>query len=96
MNEKEKQSAISDQLTDEELIVIEFEDHGQDFITWVVDRYGKVVDCQPFQYWIWTKKEVLMETLQVGQLVDYFDPTTGDWRSIKYPVKSITKNESQT
>lgn len=33
--------------------LIQFEDHGQDFLWWVVDEAGKVIDCGPFQGFVW-------------------------------------------
>lgn len=43
---------------------IYFEDKGQDFLWWDIDTdpkhaYPKVVDCGPFQGWLWTKYYVL-------------------------------------
>lgn len=35
---------------------LKFEDHGQDFLEWDIDRNGVVIDCRPFQsVWIGTK-----------------------------------------
>src|SRR5690606_19801034 len=34
---------------------ITFEDKGQDFLTWVINSDGSVVDCRPFQFSIWPK-----------------------------------------
>jgi hypothetical protein len=33
--------------------VITFEDQGQDFLTWTIDETGLVVDCKPFQGFVW-------------------------------------------
>lgn len=38
---------------------ITFVDNGQDFLWWIVDENGKVVDCRPFQASIWTQYTVV-------------------------------------
>ena len=42
---------------------IRFEDHGQDFLEWVIEDLGgglgKVIECSPFQNSIWSKMYVL-------------------------------------
>jgi len=71
---------------------IEFEDHGQDFLTWTINRLGRVVDCQPFQASVWVGGYVMNhEELAVGGHVVYQhrrvlvdEPIT-----IKYPILQI-------
>jgi hypothetical protein len=36
---------------------IHFEDRGQDFLWFDIDSDGKVVDCGPFQAWLWVGKK---------------------------------------
>lgn len=41
-----------------------FEDNGQDFLEWII-KDGVVIDCQPFQSWLWVGREVSTENGQV-------------------------------
>lgn len=68
--------------------LIEFTDHGQDFLWWVVDEGGKVIECGPYQADIWCRLKVTnLATLKVGGVVEHsWDGRTGN---IKYPVLSI-------
>lgn len=68
---------------------ITFEDHGQDFLEWMIDDKGKVVDCQPFQASIWTKCYVMnTHKLRVGGPVVIF-AITGDLLTMNYPVEKL-------
>jgi len=50
--------------------LIQFEDHGQDFLWWVVDETGKVIDCGPFQASVWCLFTVTnLERIKPGVLV---------------------------
>lgn len=52
--------------------VLEFQDDGQDFLTWYLDKGGEVLHCEPFQSAIWNGKIVDVSTLglQYVQLID--------------------------
>lgn len=68
--------------------LIEFTDSGQDFLWWVADETGKVIDCGPFQADIWCQFIVTnLATLKVGDVVEY------DWQgrpgNLKHLVRSI-------
>ncbi len=75
-------------------ITITFEDHGQDFLRWVIQD-GKVIECEPFQAGIWVGKEVISRRgsakcrLMPGDKV-YIRGDDGYPRSIKYPIECIT------
>ncbi|MEM8550198.1 MAG: hypothetical protein AAGF10_05350, partial [Verrucomicrobiota bacterium] len=49
-------------------IKITFEDHGQDFLWWVIDtKTGKIIDCGPFQAWVWCEQTVdQADSLKIG------------------------------
>lgn len=45
---------------------IYFEDKMQDFLEWELDKKGFVIDCQPFQGWVWNGTQVILETIEIG------------------------------
>lgn len=69
---------------------ITFEDHGQDFITWKLDNNGVVVDCMPFQAFVWCGVRVeLSRKLQVGDIVAFRRAGEIHINTIRYPVAEI-------
>lgn len=48
-------------------LVIEFEDKGQDFTYWQLNKHGKVVKSIPFQTDIWKDTYVNLDALKVGE-----------------------------
>ena len=38
--------------------IVHLQDNGQDFLEWHLDDAGTVVDCQPFQGWLWCGSRV--------------------------------------
>jgi hypothetical protein len=71
---------------------ITFEDHGQDFLKWDIDEKGNVIDCRPFQAWIWCNKIVTNHTqLKVGGYVKNKDIRTNEIGEIRYPIIAITE-----
>lgn len=70
--------------------IIHFEDHGQDFLDWIVDDKGTVIDVNPFQLSIWGGNQVLgIDTLQTGDQVHYISKHDGKAKYIRYPVERI-------
>lgn len=71
------------------MTIIQFEDHGQDFLTWEVSKKGKVKSSQPFQTSIWSKYHVTnLADLQPGGLVEICAPGEEPW-NIKYPIEHL-------
>ena len=69
-------------------MLIEFEDQGQDFLTWTLNAQGVVVDCKPLQGRVWCGLEVINQrALQPGAKVEYFKD--GHSGMIRYPVKAV-------
>jgi hypothetical protein len=67
--------------------IITFEDHGQDFLMWIIDENSKIIDCKPSQFSIWGGFTVMNDKLRVGDLVRI---KKGKERlTIKYPVANI-------
>jgi len=40
------------------MLTVFFEDDGQDFLEWDINDTGEVVDCRPFQSWLWIGTKV--------------------------------------
>lgn len=43
-----------------------FEDDGQDFLEWYIDKYGEVLHCAPFQAQLWNGTMVDVYNMRVG------------------------------
>ncbi len=66
--------------------IIHFQDHGQDFLKWYINKDGYVIDSQPFQRSIWVGKFTIPQTAKVGKkLAIWLDGES--W--VNYPVKKI-------
>lgn len=75
----------------ERIKTIIFEDCGQDFLAWDVDKDGVVVACRPFQgsFWIGRKVENLADLeLGPGQFVQ-IKGSNGDLVNINHLVKAL-------
>lgn len=69
---------------------IQFEDHGQDFLTWQLDNNGVVVDCQPFQASIWCGVKVeVPRSLKVGDIVAFRRDGEPHIKTIRYLIAAI-------
>lgn len=52
--------------------IIEFADNGQDFLRWVVDAEGVVIDSRPYQADVWRGLQVTnMAKLKAGGVIEY-------------------------
>lgn len=77
---------------DKQFTIIHFEDHGQDFLRWIVNPEGEVVISEPFQQWIWRGNIVNLETLCEGKTLSYTSTRGGERHNIRYPVEKIEKS----
>ncbi len=66
--------------------IIEFEDFGQDFLKWFIDKDGYVLDSRPFQRKIWAGKFTIPQTAKVGGKLAIWNDR-GSW--VNYPIKNI-------
>ena len=66
--------------------IIEFEDFGQDFLKWFIDKNGYVLDSQPFQRKIWAGYFTIPQNAEVGKKLAIW---TGEEGYVNYPIKSI-------
>ena len=67
--------------------MIHFKDEGQDFLTWKVVN-GVVVECQPFQDWVWKGAIVHNTTIVPGVRLD-ITPHQGKRMILKELVEKI-------
>lgn len=67
---------------------VTFEDQGQDFLEWDIER-GKVVGCRPFQGWLWEGTKVHSRKLRPGLLLD-ITTTTGNRTRLRYPIEKVS------
>lgn len=66
--------------------IIHFEDDGQDFLRWYIDKDGYVLDSRPCQRSIWAGKHTIPDFVKVGDEL----PIWLDGESyVKYPIKKI-------
>lgn len=45
---------------------IYFEDRGQDFLVWTLDKEGFVINSEPFQKSIWEGTQVILGSIKIG------------------------------
>jgi len=72
--------------------IIYFEDHGQDFLEWHINKDGYVLDSKPFQRKIWAGRFAIPQSAKIGEkLAIWLDGES--W--VNYPIKNIKiiKNE---
>lgn len=65
---------------------IEFEDHQQDFLEFFIDEEGWVVDCKPYQDFIWVGKFTIPECAKVGEKLAIWNDGEA---YIQYPIKNV-------
>ena len=70
------------------MITVFFVDDGQDFLEWDLNDKGEVVDCRPFQGWVWIGTKVHNTDIGPG---DYLDITTkeGTRRTLIHAVEKV-------
>lgn len=71
---------------------IYLEDHGQDFLAWDIED-GTVVDCRPFQGWLWNGTKVHNNDIQPGDILE-ITPKNGDRTKLLYPVERVVEHAS--
>ena len=70
-------------------LVMTFEDHGQDFLTWTLDKNGKVIDSNA-QFWCWGGGHVTNHrSLFPGVQPLYQSKGDGAVRRINYPLHKV-------
>ncbi len=67
---------------------IKFEDQGQDFLEWDIDRLGYVIKSRPFQSWVWSAHIVDLRSIIVGKPLQVHTQIYG-MRKLKYKTKHV-------
>ena len=68
---------------------IVFEDHGQDFLEWDINRHGIVVGCRPFQEGVWKGTIVIDQDIHPGDRINIVRKGSPQVLYVKYPVEKI-------
>lgn len=74
------------------MITVFLEDRGQDFLEWDIED-GTVVDCRPFQGWLWVGTKVHNTTIRPGDILE-ITPKNGERTTLNYPVERIVEHVS--
>lgn len=69
-------------------MTVELEDHGQDFLEFDI-RGRHIVDARPFQADVWSGAEVINETLQVGDHIEFRSEYSSGVKTLRYPIVAI-------
>jgi len=70
------------------MITIFFVDDGQDFLEWDINDNGEVVDCRPFQAFVWVGTKVHNKDLKAGDQLDITTPG-GIRRRLTHAVEKV-------
>lgn len=74
------------------MITVVFEDQGQDFLEWDI-KDGTVVDCRPFQEWLWNGTKVHNTKILPGVILD-ITPREGGRMRLIHPVEKVVEKAS--
>lgn len=71
--------------------IFHFEDNGQDFLHWYVDKNGKVLEAWPFQTSVWKDSIVGPHVMEVGEAGDNMDYIfkDGSYNTLKHKIERI-------
>jgi len=70
------------------MITVQLEDHGQDFLEWDIED-GVVVDCRPFQGWLWNGTMVHNTDIRPGDILEIVT-RRGEELKLNYPVEKVS------
>lgn len=68
---------------------ITLEDNGQDFLEFVCDDIGKIVETHPFQGSIWDGGYIPLEICKVGDLCPIHNPPHIEFGYLKHKIENI-------
>lgn len=75
---------------DDRPTVLHFEDKGQDFLWWEIDKNGLVVDCGPSQSWVWVGSTVDVSRIYDDDRVVHFTTKDCETTTLNYLMVDIT------
>ena len=70
------------------MITVYLEDGGQDFLEWDIED-GVVVDCRPFQAWLWIGTRVYNEEIKPGDFLTISKLPDTSPTKLRYLVKEV-------
>lgn len=70
---------------------ITFEDTGQDFLVWFVDKRGEVIHSDPFQSQIWNGKMLDLRTLKKGKYPTFLNSDGFGVGNLKHKIIKVVK-----
>jgi len=68
------------------MITVYLEDHSQDFLEWDIED-GVVIECRPFQGWLWNGTKVHNTDIQPGDILEI--TVKGSRTTLNYPVERV-------
>lgn len=71
--------------------ILEFEDRGQDFTRWSLDKENMVIDAQPFQSWVWNGCRVLNRSFRLGDQVRFLYPDGVTEGTLRYRIVDVRR-----
>ncbi len=84
----------------EDRVTVEFEDDGQDFLEWDLERDPDaseptytVIACRPLQGWVWEGTKVLADDIQAGDSLHLITPRGSDMRLVHRVASCNTTGE---
>lgn len=84
---REEIKARQENNSERKMLIVYLEDHGQDFLEWDI-KDGVVVDCRPFQGWVWNGTRVHNTDIKPRQYLIITTPD-GLTRQLLYPVERV-------
>ncbi len=72
------------------MLTVYLEDQGQAFLEWDIEG-GVVVDCRPFQGWLWNGTKIHNTNIQPGDILE-ITTRTGGRTSLLYPVERVVEH----
>jgi hypothetical protein len=77
------------------VLIVEFEDDGQDFTEFQLDVKGKVLKSTPFQSELWAGAIVPLDMLKIGEPLPIHHPPNINHGYLKHKVKNVRTNEEE-
>lgn len=74
---------------------VKLEDNGQDFLEFITDEYGTIIEAKPFQTDIWKGGYICIEMQEIGKECMMHKPPHILFGHLKHKVVSITENANQ-
>ena len=71
-------------------MIVQIEDQGQDFTSFVLDSKNVIVETKPFQGWVWNGAKILNRRIKPGCRLKLVGPRDKIVRELRYPVISVS------